>query len=730
MKNIKLGIKLVGGFSLVAAIVLVVGFFGWMGANQMNRHVDEIARVRLPSVDALLSLRGESNALRIAFRSLLNPRMSMEDRERQYENIETARRRTYEDAIGIYEPLPQTPEEARLWQQFLPALETWAEYNNNFITETRRIEESEILNPEEYQVVIQGFIGDHQELIRNVAVLLITGNDFAGGDDHRRCGFGQWLAEYRTQNPVILQAIREIGPYHEAFHRTVTEIRTALRQGNQARAEDLFSQTLLPSADRTIELFGTMLAEADRIDNIYDELSHQALTEGVRHQQAAMAILDQIIDINRAVAAEATEQAVRDGARVQRIALTGIILGVTLALVLGMLLTRAITGPVYKGVSFAQELAKGDLTTTLDIDQKDEIGILAKALQEMRDQLLSVVADIQSASANVSAGSEEMSGTAQQLSQGATEQAASAEEVSSSMEEMGANIRQNSDNAMQTEKISQKAARNATEGGEAVSQTVTAMKEISEKINIIDEIARNTNLLALNAAIEAARAGEHGKGFAVVASEVRKLAERSQKAAAEIANLSRSSVAVAEQAGTMISEIIPDIQKTAELVQEITAASREQNSGADQINQALMQLDQVVQQNASASEEMASMAEELSSQAEQLQSTMEFFRVNNSGRSGEAPRGAALSHQKGAASGGRSSGASGSGASGARGASSKGTGGPGKSTRRLEQHQSGASGSSERGITLAEKGSQTNSRISLDLNENGPDDIDGEFESF
>ncbi|POR04781.1 chemotaxis protein [Alkalispirochaeta sphaeroplastigenens] len=730
MKNIKLGIKLVGGFSLVAAIVLVVGFFGWMGANQMNRHIDEISRVRLPSVDALLSLRGESNALRIAFRSLLNPRMSMEDRERQYENIAEARRRTYEDAIGIYEPLPQTPEEARLWEQFLPALAAWAEYNENFIAESRRIEASQILNPEEYGLIIQGFIGDHQELIRDVAVLLITGADFTGGEDHRRCNFGQWLSEYRTQNPVILQAIREIGPYHEAFHRSVADIRTALRQGNRPRAEELFSQTLLPSADRTIELFGTMLAEADRVDAIYDELSRQALTEGARHQREAMAILAQIIDINRAVAAEATEMAVRDGARVQRIALTGIVLGVTLALVLGLLLTRAITGPVYKGVTFAQQLAKGDLTTTLDVDQKDEIGILAGALQEMRNQLLSVVADIQSASANVAAGSEEMSGTAQQLSQGATEQAASAEEVSSSMEQMGANIRQNSDNALQTEKISQKAARNAQEGGQAVSQTVSAMKEISEKINIIDEIARNTNLLALNAAIEAARAGEHGKGFAVVASEVRKLAERSQKAAAEIADLSRNSVDVAEKAGTMISEIIPDIQKTAELVQEITAASREQNSGADQINQALMQLDQVVQQNASASEEMASMAEELSSQAEQLQSTMEFFRVNNSGRVAEAPR--AVQSRKGGTPGGRSSG--GSQGSGSTGRSSSGSSSQGKGPHQLEHHQkqreSGGSGSSERGITLADKGSQAHSRISLDLNENGPDDMDGEFESF
>ncbi|MHB1400754.1 MAG: methyl-accepting chemotaxis protein, partial [Trichloromonadaceae bacterium] len=220
---------------------------------------------------------------------------------------------------------------------------------------------------------------------------------------------------------------------------------------------------------------------------------------------------------------------------------------------------------------------------------------------------------------------------------GATEQAASAEEASSSMEQMAANIRQNADNALQTEKIAVKSAADAQAGGQAVAQTVSAMKEIAGKISIIEEIARQTNLLALNAAIEAARAGEHGKGFAVVASEVRKLAERSQLAAAEISQLSGSSVEVAEKAGAMLVRMVPDIQRTAELVQEIAAASKEQDTGAEQVNKAIQQLDQVIQQNASASEEMASTAEELSGQAEQLQHTIAFFKVDHNS-AGTAPR--------------------------------------------------------------------------------------------
>jgi methyl-accepting chemotaxis protein len=199
------------------------------------------------------------------------------------------------------------------------------------------------------------------------------------------------------------------------------------------------------------------------------------------------------------------------------------------------------------------------------------------------------------------------------------------------MEQMVSNIRQNMDNAMQTMKISQKAADDATQSGIAVSEAVVAMKEIAGKISIIEEIARQTNLLALNAAIEAARAGEHGKGFAVVAAEVRKLAERSQDAAGEISQLSSSSMDVAERAGEMLGKLVPDIQKTAELIQEISASGSEQNAGAEQVNKAIQQLDMVIQQNAGASEELASTSEELASQAQQLQGTIKFFKVGDNG---------------------------------------------------------------------------------------------------
>ena len=302
--------------------------------------------------------------------------------------------------------------------------------------------------------------------------------------------------------------------------------------------------------------------------------------------------------------------------------------GLVFGLGISVWIIRTISRGLSSAIVATNAVAAGDLTQEITITSRDEIGDLLNSVKTMIEKLKNVVADVQSASDNVASGSQELSASSEEMSQGATEQAAAAEEASSSMEQMAANIRQNADNAMQTEKIASKSAEDAKQGGAAVAQTVSAMKEIAGKISIIEEIARQTNLLALNAAIEAARAGEHGKGFAVVASEVRKLAERSQHAAAEISELSGSSVEVAEKAGKMLSEMVPDIQRTAELVQEISAASKEQDTGAEQVNQAIMQLDQVIQQNASASEEMASTSEELSSQAEQLQDTIAFFKVD------------------------------------------------------------------------------------------------------
>jgi len=275
-----------------------------------------------------------------------------------------------------------------------------------------------------------------------------------------------------------------------------------------------------------------------------------------------------------------------------------------------------------------EKMAAGSLM--IEFSERSEQDALMQALNAMLQRLRQVMTEVRKAADNVASGSQAMSSGATAMSQGASEQAAAAEEASSSMEQMAANIRQNAENAMQTEKIAAKASEDAQTSGKAVAEAVTAMQEIAKRIMIIEDITRQTRMLSLNATIEAAKAQEHGRGFAVVAAEVRSLSERSQAAATEINGLTSSSVAIADRAGEMLKKLVPDIQKTAELVQEISAASKEQNAGAEQINRAIQQLDQVTQQNSASSEEMASTSEELASQAEQLRNAIAFFKIGDS----------------------------------------------------------------------------------------------------
>ncbi len=293
------------------------------------------------------------------------------------------------------------------------------------------------------------------------------------------------------------------------------------------------------------------------------------------------------------------------------------------------LVSRSITLPLAKAVSFANDIAEGYLKSSMENTRSDELGLLADALNNMKENLVRIISNIKSSTEQFRAGSAQLNSSALHISDGAGHQASGVEEISSSMEQLTANIQNNSSNAAHSNTLASDVSLSATEGGEAVNETVQAIKDIAEKIVVIEEIARNTNLLALNAAIEAARAGEAGKGFAVVASEVRKLAENSARAASDITTIARENVAKAENAGRIISDMVPKIAKTAELIEEISASSREQSNGAEQVNQSILEMNQVVQKNVNVSEEMAGMSEELDSQAQILIDMIAFFKVEH-----------------------------------------------------------------------------------------------------
>ncbi|WP_062212930.1 methyl-accepting chemotaxis protein [Aureimonas sp. AU12] len=312
---------------------------------------------------------------------------------------------------------------------------------------------------------------------------------------------------------------------------------------------------------------------------------------------------------------------------INSLVLSGLAILVGTLILLWLLADRLVRRPIDRSLKLVESIGSGDLTQTIEARSRDEIGDLQRALGSMSSRLREIVSDVRSSADQVASGSTQSAATADQLSSGSTEQAAASEQASAAVEEMTANVRQNADNATQTERIAVSASLNAERSGHAVAKSVDAMETIAERIAVVREIARQTDLLALNAAIEAARAGQHGKGFAVVASEVRKLAERSQQAASEIDTLSRETLGVAQEAGELLRQLVPDIQRTSDLVSEISAACREQSVGIEQINQAIVQLDQVTQVNASAANEMSATAAQLSEEAGHLSERVAFFRV-------------------------------------------------------------------------------------------------------
>jgi methyl-accepting chemotaxis protein len=627
--DMRVGTKLIMSFICMAVLIAVVGYLGINNMEKINSLANTMYSRELTGVAAIKEANIQLIYMDRAVKNMLLA-SSQEDRVKYIDRI-AQYRKAFQEQFDRAKPL-FVSEKGK--QGLLNLSKAWDEYQPLFNQILDLGKKEEFTGRRESVVLSQGLAREKLALVDSVMDELSSGKE-----ENAKRFAGETAAIYESNRTLLISIVVASALVGLGFGIFISgSISKPLIAGvdfAKALAMGDTGKTLtVERADEVGQVCEALRAVATAETNVADAVARMALGDlevTITPRCEADVLLRSLAGLlaaDRSVVEAAGKMAEGDlEVEIQERSANDAL----------MKALRALLEADKNVAALAGKMAEGELR--LDVRERSNRDGLMRSLKEMVNRLTSIVQEVQSGAENMASGSEELSASSESLSQGASEQASAVEESSSSMEEMSAAINQNADNARQTESLARKAAEDAKESGDAMTQTVAAMRQIAAKISIIEEIARQTDLLALNAAIEAARAGEQGRGFTVVASEVRKLAERSQAAAAEINTLSASSLDVAEQAGKLLEKLVPDILKTSELVQEIAASSHEQSAGAAQVNKALQQLDQVVQQNASASEELASTAEELSSQAEQLQTTVAFFQVDGQTARRAVPQG-------------------------------------------------------------------------------------------
>lgn len=632
-KNLNIGTKLLIGFILVALIAGVIGLVGYSG-------IQEIGIVRLPSVRYLLEAESHFQEIETYQNLLINPVTTHEERVSTYEDLEEAILHM-EEAKENYLELPWTKEEEEIWNTYANEYKQWRSSYDNFQSLSETYDDLGLDNPEAVLLNIALRQRDHVQWIWQLQSAILNDTSFQGQLDGNACALGQWLEAYEPRSKDFKTLMGDIEAVHLEVHQSGVEIVNILSSRDEekiSKSLEIYNTVTLVKMNEVLAILEEMEVMARQSYGVLMEM-HDQMEENLKPEfKEAIASLEELVTLNVAYSDTQVKQSI-----LLLIIFVGI--GLFLSILLGVIISRMIKKPVAIMVTAAKQMADGDLDINIDINTRDEIGILAKAFSTMAEKVSLAMTEINSASEQVAAGANQVSESSMSLSQGATEQASSIEELSASIEEIASQTKLNASHASEANIKTLEAKDHATKGNTQMASMLNSMSDINESssniskiIKVIDEIAFQTNILALNAAVEAARAGQHGKGFAVVAEEVRNLAARSAKAAKETTDLIEGSMIkvetgtkIANETAKALEEIVSSIETVTSLIDDISVASKEQSLGVEQINEGINQIANVVQSTSATSQETAAASEELSSQAELLKTQVARFKLKNLG---------------------------------------------------------------------------------------------------